>query len=771
MCCAGCDAVASAIVAAGLDGYYSRRDSFPSSPREALPEVVDSLKVFDRPEIESRFVSEPSPHEREATLIIEGISCPACIWLNERHVSRLPGVVAININYTTNRARVRWDTRHTALSEILAAISAIGYRAYPYDARSLDAGRKREARGLLARLAIAGLGVMQVMMYALPRYISPQGGIEQDLDALMNWAALILTLPVVLYSAFPFMSGALRDLRNRRLGMDVPVAAAIVIAFAASVLAAVTGKGEIYFDSVAMFVFFLLIARYFELRARHKAGAYLESLSHAVPSTAHRLLQYPATMQVELIPAAALHADDHVLLKPGETLAADGVVVRGESEVDEALLTGESAPVKKHEGDPVTGGSVNRGNPLVVRIHKVGEATVLSAIVRLMERASLARPRVQQVTDREAVYFVAVVLTLACATGAWWLHYDAARALPIVISVLIVTCPCALALATPMAMAVATSSAARRGLLITRSHALEALARATHFVIDKTGTLTLGKPVVTAVHAKSLPRQDALSLAGALEQGSEHPVAVALREAAGSETPARQVRNVPGSGVEGIVNGRLLRIGNEQFAAELAADKATQGIQAHIWLADQNRMLAGFDLHDKLRPDAKAFVASLLVGGAEIVLLSGDRESVVRETAALLSLKNWCAQMSPRDKLEHVKSLQQQGAVVAMVGDGVNDAPVLAQAQVAVALMSGAALAQGAADMVLLTGRLSDLSHLVRYARRTMRVVRQNLGWAIAYNLMAIPLAMAGYITPWMAAIGMSASSLLVVGNALRLAR
>ncbi|HUU72484.1 MAG TPA: heavy metal translocating P-type ATPase [Burkholderiales bacterium] len=772
MCCAGCVAVASAIVSSGLGSYYTRRDSYPaSSPSEAVPESIRNLKVFDRPEIEARFVAEPEAHEREATLILEGISCPACVWLNETHLMRTPGVVAVNINYTTNRAKVRWDMRRISLSGILAAINAIGYHAYPYDARELEAGRKRESRNLLARLAIAGLGVMQVMMYALPGYIAQQGDIDQSLDALMNWAALILTVPVVFYSALPFMSGAWRDVRNRRLGMDVPVAAAIVIAFSASILATITGKGEVYFDSVAMFVFFLLVARYLELRARQKAASYLESLSHAVPATANRLQDYPATMQAELVPAAALRAGELVLIRPGETVPADGVNVHGNSEVDESLLTGESTPVKKLEGDPLTGGSINRGNPLVVRVERVGNETILSAIVRLMERASLSRPRLQQITDRVAAHFVAIVLVLAGGTGAWWLAHDPALALPIVVSVLIVTCPCALALATPMAMAVATSSAARRGLLVTRSHALEALARATHFVIDKTGTLTAGKPVVTSVTALGLPRKEALALASTLEQGSEHPVAIAMREAAGSAISAQQVRNVPGAGVEGVVDGRVLRIGSERFAAELARNSSTQGVQAQIWLADQDRMLAGFDLQDRLRPDAGDFIAALRAQGAEVILLSGDHESVVRDTAKALSVTTWRGEMSPKGKLDYVKALQAQGAVVAMIGDGVNDAPVLAQAQIAIALMSGAALAQGAADMVLLTGRLSDLSRLVDYSRRTMRIVKQNLGWAIGYNMLAIPLAMAGYVTPWMAAIGMSASSLLVVGNALRLTR
>ncbi len=770
MCCAGCEAVASAIVAAGLDDYYSRRDNYPTSPREALPQIVDELKVFDRPEIQDRFVTRPAAHEQEASIILEGITCPACVWLNESHLLRQPGIVAVTINYTTGRAKVRWDTRKTSLSQILAAISAIGYRAYPYDAQLLEAARKREARGLLARFAVAGLGMMQVMMYALPRYLASEDGIERSVDALMNWAALILTIPVVFYSSLPFMSGAWRDIRNRRVGMDVPVAAAIIIAFAASVLATVSGRGEVYFDSVAMFVFFLLGARYLELRARQNSAAHLESLSHAMPATANRLAGFPESADAELVPAGVLSEGNYVLVRPGETIPADGTIEQGESEVDESLLTGESMPVKKLAGQSVTGGSVNRGNPLVIRVQRVGDQTILSAIVKLMERASLTRPRVQQITDRVAARFVAAVLVLAAATAIWWFYHDAARMLPIVVSVLIVTCPCALALATPMAMAVATGSAAKRGLLVTRAHALETLARATHFVIDKTGTLTVGKPSVTAVYPLRVGREEALSLAAALEQGSEHPVATALRDAAPASHRAEGVHNVPGSGIEGVVGGRTLRIGSRQFASDIAANSDARGIDAQIWLADDQELLAGFDLEDRIRPDAGGFVSALRAQGAHISLLSGDRQSVVQDTANQLGIETWRAAMSPKQKLDYVESLQKRGAVVAMIGDGVNDAPVLARAQVAIALMSGAALAQGAADMVLLTGRLSDLTSLIRYARRTLRIVRQNLAWAIAYNLLAIPLAMSGYITPWMAAIGMSASSLLVVGNATRLA-
>jgi P-type Cu2+ transporter len=771
MCCPGCEAVATAIVDAGFSSYYAKRERFPDSPREAMPEEVSDLKVFDRAEVQSGFVAAPSAHEREASLIIEGITCPACIWLNERHLAHQPGVVAVHINYTTRRARVRWDARLTTLSAILAAIRAIGYRAWPYDARSLEAAQRRESRSLLARLAIAGLGMMQVMMYAFPVYIATDGSMSADAEALMHWASMMLTLPVVLYSSAPFFAGAWRDLASRRVGMDVPVALAIAVAFVASTWATFAGRGAVYFDSVSMFVFLLLGARYLELRARQKAASHLESLSRAIPATAEKLLNFPLCMNVETVPAGALVAGDRVLVRPGAVFPADGRVEQGETDADESLLSGESGPVAKREGDRVIGGAVNRGNPVVVEVDRVGVQSTLSAIVRLMERAAHARPRLQEITDRVAAHFVAAVLAVALLAALWWWGQDAARVLPIVIAVLIVTCPCALALATPLALALATSRAARNGLLVTRAHALESLARATHCVLDKTGTLTEGRPTLVEVRPLRGSREDALRLAAALERGSEHPLARAIVEAVPDGPAASAVRNFPGSGVEGRVDGRLLRIGVPAFVAALGADRGAAGGDGELWLGDGEGTIATLRFADALRPDAAGFVRALKAQGMEVSLLSGDHRSAVREVAQALGIDDWHGGLSPEDKQQRVAALQAAGAVVAMVGDGVNDAPVLAQAQVSVAMMSGAALAHGAADMVLLSGRLADLAEGFAYARRTLLVVRENLGWALAYNLVAIPLAVAGLVTPWLAAIGMSASSALVVLNALRLSR
>jgi Cu2+-exporting ATPase len=774
MCCAGCSAVARAIVDNGLEDYYSRRDRFPDSPREAMPVAVSDLLVFDREEIQRGFVSQPAPHEREAALILEGINCPACIWLNEAHVARQAGVIAVRINYTTRRAAVRWDARQTRLSAILAAIQAIGYHAYPYDPGAMETSRNRERRDALLRLAVAGLGMMQVMMYALPAYIAGEAGLPVDAAALMRWASLMLTFPVVAYSSLPFFRGALRDVTHGRAGMDVPVAIGIGTAFAASMVATISGHGEVYFDSVAMFVFFLLGGRYLEMRARHRAAEYLEFRARALPAVAHRFPDFSRSQDTEAIPAGALRPGDCVLVRPGENFPADGCIEEGETQVDEALLTGESLPLARKAGERVIGGAVNCGHAVVMRVERVGADTLLSGVVRLMDRALHERPHIQQLADRIAGRFVVVVLATAAASAAFWAWADPGRALPIAVAVLVVSCPCALSLATPMAMAVVTAAMARLGIVITRGQAVENLARATHFVFDKTGTLTEGRLRVTGIHLLGgETREHVLALAAALERHSEHPLGKAIVSCAARDLPATSdVKNFPGTGIEGVIEGRRVRIGQKHFIAqlcdphrglELSSDHATA-----IWLGDERGALAQILLEDQVRDDARGLVADLRRSGRLVMLMSGDGTQAVRAAAANAGILHCRARMLPQQKLAAVRQLQDEGAVVAMIGDGANDAPVLAQAQVSIAIGTGAALAQGAADMVLVSPRLSDLARGFNLARKATRIVRQNLAWAFAYNAVALPLAVGGWLTPWMAGAGMSASSLFVVLNALR---
>ena len=787
MCCRGCQAVAQAIAANGLTDYYRHRDALPETPREALPGALLDAGAFDLPDVQESFVDRiqgnAGEDQREASLILEGITCAACVWLNEQHLARQPGVTGVSVNYATRRARVRWDERRIRLSQILLAIAAIGYRAHPYDPARSEQLAGKERRAAQWRLFIAGFGMMQVMMYAVPVYLA-DGEMTPDIEQLMRWASLILTLPVILYSAAPFFRNAWRDLGLARAGMDVPVALGVGAAFLASGWATVTASGTVYFDSVTMFIFFLLCGRYFEMMARQKAVRGIEALARALPAFAARLLGFPA-LACERVAVARLAVGDMALVKPGEVIPADGEVVQGDSSADESPLTGESAAVAKSAGDTVIGGSINVGSPLVVRILKVGADTRLATIRRLIERAATDKPRLVQAADRIAGRFVGILLILAVATGAVWQAIDPQRALWVFVAVLVVSCPCALSLATPTVLTVVSGALSRLGVLVTRGHAIETLARADHFVFDKTGTLTFGRlTLAETLLLGAMTEADALALAASLEQGSEHPIARALcaQWASGrrsGDAPLMLVdalRAYTGQGVEARIAGALWRVGSVDFAGALHG--ASLPAQALRWcdssgsvvaLANAQGWLALFQFRDRLRPNAAAMLAELRGNGARLTLLSGDTAAAVAEVARKLGVADARGGYTPEAKHEFVADLQARGAVVAMVGDGVNDAPVLAQAQVSIAMGGGTDLARQQADIVLLTEDLMPLAHGVMMARKALRVMRENLAWAFAYNLLAIPLAMLGIITPWMAGIGMSGSSLLVVLNALRL--
>ncbi len=782
MCCVGCEAVAQSIVDNGLVDYYRHRDAMPETRREAMPAELQELGLFDHPDFQRGFVRPVGEHEREAALILEGITCAACVWLNENHVARLAGVSAVEINYATRRARVRWDERKVRLSGILAAIQAIGYRAYPYDAERSEQIAHKERRSMLWRVFVAGFGMMQVMMYAFPVYVAGEGDMTWDIELLLRWASLLLTLPVVLYSAAPFFQRAWRDIRLRRLGMDVPVALGVGSAFLASLWATLTDGPEVYFDSVTMFVFFLLGGRYLEMIARQKAVRGVEELGKVLPSFAERLAGWPAQSAAERVPTAQLAPGDVVRVRPGEVIPADGVVVEGAGEVNEALLTGESLPVPKRAGEPLTGGSINVSSPLLFRVEQVGDGTRLAAIRRLMERAASDKPRIATQSDRVAAWFIVTLLVLASVTGVAWSFIDSARALWVFVSVLVVACPCALSLATPTALTVGTDAMARLGVLVTRGHAIETLAHANHFVFDKTGTLTHGRMRLEEVRPLGAQGEATLrAIAAAIEQGSEHPVAAGLREAAGGlALPAvSDLRAQTGQGMQGRVGDEVMWIGRPDFVADRIGQAPPAALGEFVAcggtvvaLGAASGWLGLFRLADTQRAEAAVLTAQLARDGLAMSVLSGDAPPVVAAVARALGIAAARGGMTPQGKQAQIAQLQQGAdAVVAMVGDGVNDAPVLAQAHVSIAMGGGTDLARNQADIVLLNENLASLGRGIVLARKTLKIIRQNLWWSFAYNFTSVPLAMAGLVTPWMAGIGMAASSLLVVINAMRLQR
>jgi Cu2+-exporting ATPase len=776
MCCKGCEAVAQAIVDGGMENYYHYRTESGVTAREVVPEVLRQMEVYDRPEVQKSFVRHEQGSINEAALILEGIVCAACVWLNEQHLKRLPGVLDVQVNYSTHRARVRWDDQQIHLSDILKAITEIGYLAHPYDPSTHQRLLEKQRKDYLKRLGLAAALGMQVMMFAFAMYLGDWWGMERAHRVFFQWISLGLTLPVFLYSGMPFYSAAWRDLRHGRPGMDVPISLGIAIAFGGSLTTLLRGSGHVYFDSVVMFIFFLLAARFLELAARKRASEHTEAL---IQSQATSAVRETGSGQTEVVAALELAPGDTVQVRPGESIPADGVILEGASSVDESLLTGESRPCSKRVGDELVGGSVNIDNYLRVRVTAAGQESVLSTILQLVERAQSEKPAIARLADRVAAYFVLGILLLASAVGLWWWLHDPQQWLSITIAVLVVTCPCALSLATPAAITAATGNMIRQGLLTSRGYALERLARATTVVFDKTGTLTRGQPHIVQLDLYGgLTEREVLQIAALLESRSEHPLAQAFAANAPiSDGDLGGFRNTPGGGVTGVLHGVQYWLGNSSWIREVSGHDSSiiedtdDAVGTRILLADNDQVLALFVVRDSLRPGARELVEALQAMGMKTMLFSGDEASAVEHVARDLAIDAWQSGMLPSDKLEQVRRLQQQGETVAMVGDGINDAPVLAGADVSVAIGEGARYAAAAADMVLLSDHLNVLLSGIRTVRKMMRIIRQNLAWALAYNMTALPLAAAGIIQPWMAALGMSASSLLVVANAMRLTK
>ena len=754
-CCAGCQAVARTIVAGGFERYYETRSAAGPQPQDLPP-----AEIYDDPAAQRQFAVRSGEHTRAAVLILDRIRCAACLWLNEQWLRQLPGLLRVDINYATHRAQVEWDERATRLSRILEAIRAIGYDAYPFDPQR-QAGLERTARrAALWRLFVAGFGAMQVMMYAVPAYLDDGGTLPPESAQILRWASLLLTLPVIVFSCSPFFAAAWRDLKRRRIGLDTPIALGIAAGFGASVWATVSASGEVYFDSISMLVFLLLGARYAELLARGRAARGLDRLSRWMPAIALRL----TGGTTEKVAAHALAVGDRVVVPAGERVPADGVVERGCSSADESLLSGESLAVPKQPGSALTGGSVNVEQPLTMRVTRVGAETAAASIARLVERAAAAKPALVASADR-----IAAVLTYV-VVGTALLAYLASSDPWIAVAVLVVTCPCALALAAPIALTAAAARLLEQGVALTRSGALEALTRASDIVLDKTGTLTTAR--LTLARTELLGARDAadcVALARALETSSRHPIARAFGDGPHA-APVGTVVNYPGHGVEALVAGRRVRIGNAAFCGELAGSPARGGdTGSAAYLADESGWLARFALEDPLRPEAASLVQCLQAAGLRVHLVSGDAPRVVEALAHTLGIGSFAGGATPQDKFAFVERLQSEGRVVAMLGDGLNDAPVLARADVSIAMGSGSEIAQLQSDLVLLGERLGAVPEALGSARRAMRVVRQNFGWALVYNAIALPLAAAGWVGPWEAAVGMAASSFIVVLNALRL--
>jgi Cu2+-exporting ATPase len=709
---------------------------------------------------------------RRAVFGVEGMRCAGCARAIEHAARSVQGVREVTVNLASARVSVDWGD-DVPLERILEAIEAAGFRSVPLAGDGGGAERQSERRTALKRIGLAGLGMMQTMMFVYGLYAAEPGAIDAEMAQFLRLVSMLVAAPVLAYSGAPFFIGAWRSLRQRALGMDVPVAGALALAFGASVVNTLRGTGEVYFDSVTMFVFLLLSGRFIELTVRQRSLSASEALARTLPARAARIA---ADGSVETIPTRSIEAGDRLSIPKGAVIPVDARVDVDSMRVDEALMTGESRPIVRRRGDALLGGSVNVGEAARVTASQSVTGSALASIVALLERAQTERPPLARTADRVASWFVLAVLILASVTAACWLYFDRDRAFEATLAVLVVTCPCALSLATPTALAAATAWLARHGLLVTRPDALERLARATTVVFDKTGTLTSGTRAIERVDtACGLAESRALQIAAALERGSSHPMAAAFASRDDATIRVAESREVAGSGVEGSIDGERYRLGRLDFVLAMSGHARAASVLAPskadgLYLGRSGGVVARFTLSEDLRPGVRAAVDTLRALGLEPCIASGDEREAVGRIARALRIRAAEHRLSPEAKIAAIHERQRRGERVLMIGDGINDAPVLAAADVSCALGQGAALAQAAADLLVLDESLRAIPAGISCARRALGVMRQNLAWAFAYNLAAVPLAAFGLVAPWVAAIGMSVSSLAVVLNARRLA-
>lgn len=764
VCCPGCKAVAELIRDTGMSQYYALRDA-PDPGTGRPPDEATEWQVFDSSDMLDAF-TDLHDDVREATIYVGGMYCSACSWLIETTLARQSGVTSAEVNPITHRLRLRFAEEDTKLSGLLATLANLGYQPQPMSPEGAARPEVIEQRTALKRLLVASLGMMQVMMFAVGLYAMDFQGIDEDMQHFLRLVSFFVTTPVVFYAAKPFFTSAWRGVVTRRPGMDLPVSIAVGSAYVASIYATLTRGEAVWFDSVTMFVFFLTLGRFLEMRARHRSIDRGAALSSLLPNTATRI----DGDTHNTVPVSHLKSGDSLLIRAGESIPADGILASGSTSVDEALLTGEARPQGKSIGDELSAGSINLDSMIEMRVTRTGSDTTLGTISRLSEKARYARPAFVTLADRIASYIVVALLVVAAGVATFWYFADADRAFVITLSVLVVTCPCALALATPAAFAAAGSRLSQLRLLVTNGNSIEALSRVTLAMFDKTGTLTKGLPRITAVFVtdSDWTDKDCRVIAAALEHASTHPLARAF--AMPGELPVVTSQEiVVGQGVAGIIDGCEWRLGNASFVGGgFATDDS---LATHVFLGANGSPVAWFELEDEIRPEARETLESLRKLGITTALVSGDNRIAVEAVASDLAFTDVHFECTPEDKLAVIEDAQRRGERVVMIGDGINDAPVLAGADTSVAPAHGALLAQTSAGIIMLGESLAPLTTAVEMSRKTMRIVRQNLAWAIVYNALALPLAAAGFVPPWLAAIGMSVSSLVVVLNALRLNR
>ncbi|MFT6269100.1 MAG: Cu2+-exporting ATPase [Alphaproteobacteria bacterium] len=789
MCCPGCQAVAQAIVSNGLESYYEFRTEPAARGDAALDNTMSKLAVYDEPALQEEFVFNEGKY-KSIQLTVEGITCAACGWLIEKQLAKLVGIKQASVNVSSRRAMISWDEDLVKLSGILSRLKAIGYESLPFQPDLHEASYKKEQKAFLKKLGLAGIMTMQVMMLAMGQYFDVLGSLEDETISFFNAVSLLLTTPVVLYSGSIFYVSACKALMARTVNMDVPVTIAIVATYIAGVLAVNKSTGEVYFESICMFVFFLLIGRYLEHRSRHKASLISANMLTLIPVTAQK--QTPEGFVSVL--AKQLVKNDIVLVKAGETVPVDGEITEGKSCFDESMLTGEFEPVIKTKGQRIYAGSLNQQGTIVMQVEASVKYAMMNQILRLQEMAMANKPKVAATADKLSRYFVIVVLAVSALTYTYWSIQGDSHAFWITISVLIATCPCALGLATPSALTCAMAKLNNMGILLKRADALEQLTETTDIVFDKTGTLTCGEFSIARKWINpdcethfSISKQDVesyiMALTNCIESRSEHPIAKAFERYINAQNDINfSITDFPitkytvniGEGVSATINSSDYQLGSQAMILPLLKANSNKNTThdfegANVLLSSGNLLLAAFWLTDTVHPDAIDIVHQL--SNHELTVLSGDTQINVDSIAIELGIPNAVGDSTPKAKLDYIAQLQVLKKRVVMLGDGINDAPVLAAADVSIAVGNASDLAKNAADIVLLNPKLQSVVDVLIMAKRTKNKIKQNIAWSLGYNLTVLPFAVVGWLTPWQAALGMSLSSIIVVYNSTRLMR
>ncbi|MDX2320969.1 MAG: heavy metal translocating P-type ATPase [Moritella sp.] len=763
MCCPGCQSVAEMIVGSGLSSYYEHRTDLSPTAKQLVPDELLRLEIYDDNEIQDEFVYQDG-EIKEITLTVEGLSCAACAWLIERSFRSTKGIHFINVNATSNRIAIKWVDEQIKLSDILKRISKLGYSASPFQADQHELMYNKQLKSYFRRLGLAGLATMQVMMFAVALYSTWFGDMEDMYRELFRWVSLIVATPVLLYSAQPFYSNALRNIRTRTLGMDVPVSIALLGAYTASAYATMTGTGEVYFESVSMFTFFLLFGRYLELRARKKTSELSANMAKLIPNMALRVNDDKSE---QLIPTKQLKINDYVIVKSGEVVPCDGIIMNGETSVDESMLTGEFLPIVKSIDSGVYTGSLNVEQTITVCVTKTHKHNLISEIIRLQNTAESSKPQISILADQISRYFVLALLIISAGTYLFWLNYAPEKAFWVTLSVLVATCPCALSLATPTALTCATSFLSQRGILIRKEHVLESLTKIDEIAFDKTGTLTKGKFTLTSIKSDGeLSEDELLRMATSLEQHSTHPIASAFKSSS-DKIQFDTTENHIGLGISGMVDGSHYKIGSAKFTEQVSSE--LDGKEIVVYLTKNEQLIARFYIQDEMRDNVATTLDYIAESGLAVTLLTGDTANNTNKVTAGLAISNKKTSLSPEGKLAYINEQQANNKMMLMVGDGVNDAPVLSAATVSVAMGEGSDLAKNSADVVLLSTDFIAMKYMLATATKTYKIIKQNLMWALGYNSLILPLAISGSVPPYIAVIGMSLSSLLVIGNSLRL--